>query len=91
MLSEDDNELVLEPPAEAFYESIAQVQVAFVEQVKVVGRLLFNDKLQVGMSTCVLGYHVSQVQPSWQLFLSQCSTHARLSGCFENAGVLKLA
>lgn len=38
---------MLEPPAEAFYESMAQVQVAFVEQVKVVGRLLSNDKLQV--------------------------------------------
>jgi hypothetical protein len=49
ILNDDNDELVLEPPAEAFYESMAQVQVAFVEQVKVVGRLLFNDKLQVSL------------------------------------------
>lgn len=39
--------LVFAPAADAFFSSMTEVQVAFVEQVKIVGRLLLNEKLKV--------------------------------------------
>ncbi len=48
LMDSDTDALVFSPPAESFFQSLAEVQVSFVEQVKVVGRLLIDPKMQVG-------------------------------------------